>query len=337
MGTTVSASRPRRARAFAPGHVTGIFLPETSARDPRARGSRGAGLVLSLGVTAAVTWTPTARRTVRVAADVPNPLPISEEVARRLYGGSRGSLSVRLRHDLPIGQGFGTSAAGALATGLAVAQVLDLPRSRAIEVAHLAELFGGGGLGGVAAILGGGLEVRERPGIPPFGSVRHRPLSGTVLLGVVGRPIPSPKQLKDAGLADRARRAARGFVPGRSPAGAASFGSQSERFTDRLDLASPRLRTVLQALRREGLHAAQAMFGESFFALVPRSGVPEGVWTGLARARVPAVEVALGRQGARRLRFADPTPRAPRPPPFLLRATAVPQGFRRGGPLARLP
>ena len=185
--------RVLEARAFAPGHVTGVFRPDASQRDPRARGSVGAGLVLELGVWGKARFSPGARSRVRVVADCRTPLPISEEVARRLAPEASGTLTVRLTHELPIGQGFGMSAAGALATALAVGSLSGRPRSKAIDVAHLADLFGGGGLGGVAAILGGGLEVRTRPGgLPPFGHVTHRSFPPALLVGVIGRPISSP-------------------------------------------------------------------------------------------------------------------------------------------------
>jgi len=79
-------SRPlaRTARAFAPGHVTGIFRPEMTYRDPRGRGSVGAGVVLELGAWAEARFLPGTRAIVRVTGDYPGPWPISEDVARRL-------------------------------------------------------------------------------------------------------------------------------------------------------------------------------------------------------------------------------------------------------------
>ncbi len=132
------------------------------------------------------------------------------------------------------------SAAGALATALGVAFVLDFPRARAIQTAHLADLFGGGGLGGVAAILGGGLEVRREPGIPPFGRVLHHALTKRVVVGVAGEPLPSPTLLRSKRFLQRLRAAA---TPGldhvlRTPRWNV-FLDESERFTDRLRIFPP--------------------------------------------------------------------------------------------------
>lgn len=269
------------------------------ARDPRGRGSVGAGLVLELGVHATATFRPGAPRRLRVVSELGVPLSISAEVARRLLGDRKGRLEVVLSHQLPIGQGFGTSAAGAVATAIAVAEVLGRPRRHAIEVAHLADLFGGGGLGGVAAILGGGLEVRRRPGIPPFGEVVHETFPGTVWIGVVGGPIPSPQVLGDPPLLARIDAAARALLPDGRDVRPSTFFAIGERFTDRVQLAAPRLRDVLRGLRRRGARAFQAMFGQSFVARSRSGASAREIGSWLGRAGVRAVEISASPYGAR--------------------------------------
>ncbi|MGI0071737.1 MAG: hypothetical protein ACRECT_06700 [Thermoplasmata archaeon] len=285
--------------AFAPGHVTGIFAPAAAARDPRGRGSKGAGIVLELGVRARASFRPGPGRSVRVTSDLAIPLPISQEVARRLAPERAGALSVRLVHELPIGQGFGMSAAGATATALAVAALSDRSRGEAVEVAHLADLFGSGGLGGVAAIEGGGgFELRRRPGLPPRGNTVHRRFTGTLFVGVVGGPIPTPRLLRERGFLDRVAVASKG-LDGllRRPSAAAFFGL-SERFTDRLGLAPPPLTRVLSGLRARGAWAAQAMFGRSFFARPRNSASRARIAAWLETAGVRAVELSAAERGA---------------------------------------
>jgi pantoate kinase len=295
----VPGASVRLGRAFAPSHVSGVFAPQLEARDPRGRGSLGAGLVLSVGVTASAVWRSGPGPSVRLTADRPSPLEISHEVARRLVADRPGDLSVHLEHALPIGQGFGSSAAGALATGLAVAAALGLPRRRAVEVAHLADLFGGGGLGGVAAILGGGLEMRLKAGIPPYGRVVRRQVERTVLVGTVGAPIRSPTVLRDPRHLDRfanGERLVRELA--RHPSWS-RFWSVSERFTDSAGIASPRLSNVLRGLRARGARAAQAMFGRSFFATVPDAARAADARRWLDREGVAFRELRVGRRGAR--------------------------------------
>jgi pantoate kinase len=303
----VSGRSVRRAGAFAPGHVTGVFRPDASARDPRARGSVGAGIVLPLGVRATAQYVAGGPRRLRLSSDVGGRLAISEEVARRLFRGETGTLSVRLAHELPLGQGFGMSAAGATATALSVAALLRVPRQRAVEVAHLADLFGRGGLGGVAAILGGGLEVRQRPGVPPFGEVVHSPFRSPILVGVVTGPIPSPAVLGRSRWLRRIEAAARGWsVLGTRPT-PEEFFRASERFTDRTGLAPPRLRSTLRALRRRGAFAAQAMFGGTFIAMPRSRAARKAAVEWLQGLGVPTVELRAARRGAYALRAAPGT------------------------------
>lgn len=292
-------ARVVRASAFAPAHVTGIFRPALDVRDPRGRGSTGAGVVLELGVRAVAEYQPGRSRTTRVVGDAPAPLPISEEVARRLRPPTPGPLSVRLTHELPIGQGFGMSAAGATATALAVGALSGKSRAESLQVAHLSDLFGGGGLGGVAAIVGGGgLEFRTRGGLPPFGRVRHLPLAGSLFLGLLGRPLPSPRLLRDPGLLERVDAASDGLDRLLTRPGTERFFELSELFTDRMGLAPPSLVRVMRAIRRRGAWAAQAMFGRAFFAR-PRESARRGElvrW--LQRTGLPVVELSAAGRGA---------------------------------------
>ncbi|MCI4368610.1 MAG: hypothetical protein L3K09_03500 [Thermoplasmata archaeon] len=256
--------------------------------------------MLDAGVYAIARLGPARRRAIAFTSDVADPLPISEEVARRLLRGRNASIEVELRHELPVGQGFGMSAAGATATALAVARLLGVERGIAVGTAHLADLYGRGGLGGVASILGGGLELRRRPGVPPWGSVEHRPFPLPIVVAVLGPPIPSVGPLSDDALLERVRDAAtpalaqlgRSLTPGR-------FLMEAERFTDELSLGSPRVHRVIRGLRGPGIRVAQAMFGESLFAVAANGQARRRLLRRLERRRLPALLLGAARSGAR--------------------------------------
>jgi pantoate kinase len=295
----VVRARVRVGEAFAPGHLTALFSPETSAADPRARGSRGAGIVLELGARADARFAPGRTRSVELDADIAGPLPITRAVARTLLRERPGRLRLAIRHELPVGQGFGMSAAGALATALATAQATGLTRATAVEAAHRADLAGGGGLGGVAAILGGGLELRTRAGVPPWGEVRYRRFPLPLFVAVLGRPLPTAPLLSDVAFLRRVKASAE---PGLRRLGAEPTArtllEEAERFGERLGLASPRVAHALRALRRSGAWAGQAMFGESVYA-VPRSpGSRSRVVRVFERLGARAVELRAARRGA---------------------------------------
>jgi len=260
----------------------------------------GAGLVLEAGVLACAEWQASRRPSMRIRSDVTQPLPISEEVARRLLARRPGQLRITLGHELPIGQGFGMSAAGALATALAIASATGDSRRNAIEVAHLADLYGRGGLGGVSAILAGGMEIRERPGIPPWGLVRHYPASGTAFVIVAGDAMPSPGLLRDARFLGRVQRAAEpGLGRLRRRPSLSNFLLEAERFTDALRLGPPPVLRRAHELRSEDTRVAQAMFGRSLFAMARTRRARTALVSTLTRLGFRAAEVPLARRGAR--------------------------------------
>jgi len=154
----------------------------------------------------------------------------------------------------------------------------------------------------VAAILGGGLEVRTRAGVPPFGHVVHRPFSPRILVGVVGRAMPSPSVLRDRAALQRITDASRGWESLGSSPSVGRFFRFSERFTDRAGLASSQVARIVTALRRRGAFACQAMFGESFFAH-PRSAAARAAcveW--LEDEGIRAVEVRASTTGGHAIR-----------------------------------
>lgn len=292
----------REAAAFAPGHLTLFFTPDLTARDPRARGSVGVGVCLELGVRAWARWDPSRHGGVRLRSDRRGPHPISRDVARRLVGTRDGRLELELRHELPVGQGFGMSAAAATAVALAVGGVLGTPSAEAWQVAHLADLFGGGGLGGVAALGGGGWELRQRPGIPPYGRVVHRRFAPALLLIPMGRARPSSALLGSAQFLRRLERAGAPCVRlARGPASPAELLEASERFTDRVALGPDDLLEEARALRRLGAWVGQTMFGSSLWAIAKEPPARERILHRLQQRDRRAVELLAARSGARRL------------------------------------
>ena len=75
---------------------------------------------------------------------------------------------------LPIGAGFGTSAASALSLTLALNDFLNLGYSTELcgQIAHMAEINLGSGLGDVIAQTGKGLVLRTSPGAPGIGEIK---------------------------------------------------------------------------------------------------------------------------------------------------------------------
>ncbi|HET6399212.1 MAG TPA: hypothetical protein VFH47_06630, partial [Candidatus Thermoplasmatota archaeon] len=182
------------ARAHAPGHVSGLFAIHDEPEEPLRKGSRGAGWCVDRGATA--TAMPSERPRLRVDG-----AEGEWEVTRRALHilAPRQAMDVDVRLELPVGQGFGMSAAGTLAACLAAASELGLEPEAALEATHQAEVEAGGGLGDAVAAWHGSAEVRMRPGCPPHGWVsRVEPPPGTRLLYcVLGDPLPTRSVIRE--------------------------------------------------------------------------------------------------------------------------------------------
>jgi pantoate kinase len=294
---------PPGSTAFAPGHVTGIFLPRREAADPLAQGSLGAGVVLDLG-SRACAWAgpapPGGGTLTLLDRGRPVRWPITEDAIRRIPGTQDHHLRVELVHELPVSQGLSMSAAGSLAASLAVAREIRRPESEAVAAAHRADLELHGGLGGVASILGPGLEVRRAPGIPPHGVIERTSLKLGFFLATTGAPLPSPPLLSDPAFLQRVTRAAErsmGALP--PPPVAWELALQVfERFTDELALAPPPLRRVIDELRYQRVRCAQAMLGNT---LLVWAGDTEGearAISTLRRAHLTPWRLHVGERGA---------------------------------------
>ena len=164
--------------AFCPGHVTAFFEVHEDP-NPRAKGSRGAGLCLSLGV-----------RTVARVRDAPRPsidvivndrrqkAEVTQRVIEKLVGSRSLQVKVLSETPLPVSQGFGVSAAAALSTALALDDALGqgVPRNELVAIAHETEVECGTGLGDVVPASLGGMDLRSKPGAPDWAEVRSSPV-----------------------------------------------------------------------------------------------------------------------------------------------------------------
>ena len=161
-----------KGRAHVGGHVTLIFSIQDDAESLLEQGSRGAGISLDRGVIIEAIGE-SGNGSLSISGDAPG-----DELHRLVLeelttlDSAFGEYDWILSHEgeLPSSQGFGLSAAGAIACGLAIQRALgvdeDLARSRAIHIAHRVERRLSGGLGDVAALHSGGIELRLEPGCP---------------------------------------------------------------------------------------------------------------------------------------------------------------------------
>ena len=257
-----------QGEAFCPGHVTAFFEVVDDA-DPRRKGSRGAGLSLSLGV-----------RTVARVREASTPsldilvngrkarAEVTEAIARKVLGDRSYEVKILSDTPLPVSQGFGVSSAAALSTALALDDALGLgtPRDELVALAHVAEVECGTGLGDVVPASLGGMDLRLRPGAPGHAEVRKFAVRKDLLLAVLGPEMPTRSVIRDPAKVAAINRHGGACVQAfaRDPSFDRLF-DLGNRFAEDTGLASPTVREVVRASRMFG-RAAMAMLGNSIFA-----------------------------------------------------------------------
>lgn len=151
---------------FMPAHITGFFSIENND-NPLKNGSCGAGFLLDRGVETTLEDSSEFKTNVNQGSDI-----VINEVLK--YFNIEDSFEITQDIQLPIGAGFGTSAASALSLSLALNEFFDCGYSKngCGQIAHKAEVSLGGGLGDVIGQTGSGLVLRTRPGAPGVGKIK---------------------------------------------------------------------------------------------------------------------------------------------------------------------
>jgi len=187
-----------RRAAFCPGHITAFFEICDNHTEPLRIGSRGAGLCISLGARSTVSVEESSWQEIRIRIDgTETGAPVTRDALAYLLGERHFRVEVDTALDLPMEQGFAMSAAGALSAALALCDALGIDQRKAYEAAHIAEVKNRTGLGDVAGIYAGAMELRAEPGLPPFGRVERIDAEAELVLSVLGSPIKTPNVLRD--------------------------------------------------------------------------------------------------------------------------------------------
>lgn len=268
--------------AFCPGHVSCVFQPLNSL-DALSTGSRGIGIRLNKGAHATVTERDD--DVVNIYLDgVQSIAHITRMAAQELAPG-RG-FDIRIDNDLPVSQGFGMSAAGAISSALCIADIVGQPRTRAFMAAHVAEVRGGGGLGDVAAIVAGrDVPVRTVPGFPPYGKVESAGLRvPTLTLAVIGTDMKTESVLGDPRMMKMIRSAGDEAMEAflQDPTMDRLY-EVSNSFSSEAGLESPAIRRAIERLAAKGFRAGMCMLGNSIFTDAPEDAVHKALGWGNVR------------------------------------------------------
>jgi pantoate kinase len=253
--------------AFAPGHISSFFEPVYIDKNFDRTGSCGAGINISLGVLSHVTVEPTLHHTVVVRINgFPSNAPVTKLALKYLLMKTPLRVTVDTILDLPISQGFGMSAAGALSASLAVANLFHIPRENAVKAAHYAEVQLRTGLGDVVGSNFGGIEIRRKAGLPPWGMQEHIPGNFDMVLCIIGKEINTHKILSDNtqlhNISYYGRYCTKKLVENPSIKQLFSLGW---KFTKKIAIADKLVLKAIEAANQHG-QASMCMLGNSVYA-----------------------------------------------------------------------
>ena len=184
-------------------------------------------------------------------------------------------ISIEHKVNVPIGAGFGTSAAFALGTSIGIARTMNMPitYNKAASIAHLAELEMGSGLGDVIAEICGGIVLRLKEGAPGVGNV-DKILDGSdsennlfVVAKSLGE-IETSSIINDPSYKKKINQTGKNLLfeilKNPSPE---FFMKLSRKFSEETQLMNDEVLEVVNVLQDETLGASMAMLGNTAFAI----------------------------------------------------------------------
>ena len=303
------------SEAFCPAGISSFFevcdhdAVGNPLTDPARIGARGGGFAIARGVTARVTL----RKRERTSIDVrinSRPAPEAQTTRSALErlvnaGGFSGSVIVKIEVKVPIAAGFGTSAAGTLASCLALSDAANLPVSfnELGRITHISEVLNRTGLGTTSALLCGGFVLVNEPGAPGIGLVdRLRfPESHSVICAYLG-PIQTRDALAKRVDSSRDVAAAKATLDAihKDPS-LSTFLRESRKFGEQAGFETSRITRLISTMITAGaMGAAQNMIGEAVHGVASDSkaaSVVKAVGRAFPEAKV--FTSPIDRQGVR--------------------------------------
>ena len=164
---------------FVPSHITGFFSILDN-EDPLLKGSLGAGVLLDKGVITEIDENDENDSNFSILIngkkDEYNEVIILKtiELMEKDIKLDLENVLIKQSIQVPIGCGFGTSAASAIGTALCINEHFNLGLSieECGKYAHLAEVNLGTGLGDVIGELSKGIVLKTKPGAPGYGEAK---------------------------------------------------------------------------------------------------------------------------------------------------------------------
>jgi pantoate kinase len=305
----------KTAKAFSPSGISSFFeicdsTPSGSPiQDLEKAGARGGGFAIEKGTTTEVTISSAETNHIRVfinRKETPE-AETTKLVAQMLLEKVDRAYDIIVMHkvDVPIGAGFGSSAAGALTTALALSKTLELSMTynQLGKLAHVAEVKCKTGLGTVGPLMLGGCVLTLEPGAPGIALLDRIPISTdhVVVAGVFG-PTLTKQVLSSYEKRHQVNKHGRKTLEDiLSEPSLGNFLACCLSFAEKTGFLTPRLRGLVKLAEKAGaIGAAQNMVGEAIHAVTTSENV-ENVVDAFKQA-LPKEKIIVARvdtQGAR--------------------------------------
>ena len=268
----------RVSEAFCPAGISSFFeicnvdLSGKPLADPARIGSRGGGFAIPRGATSRAIVRKSAETRVKIKINSkPTPEALTTRSAIEQLLRSRGvalDVAIDVRVASPIAAGFGTSAAGTLASCLAVSDAADMPvtLNELGRITHVAEVVNRTGLGTAAALLTGGFVLVTEPGAPGIGLVDRLlfPTNHSIICAYIG-PISTRETLAKADVAVRVNAYAKRTMDAiRQNPTLSTFLAESRKFGREAGFETTKVTRLISTMISSGAAgAAQNMIGEA--------------------------------------------------------------------------
>ncbi|RLI44876.1 hypothetical protein DRO69_06365 [Candidatus Bathyarchaeota archaeon] len=281
-----------KAKAFCPAGISGFF--QICDKEPNGKpitdleriGARGGGFALKKGVLTEVDVVEQEQKSLNVFINgkLAPEAETTRTVVNMLLERVNKSYSIAVRHsvEVPIGAGFGSSAAGALSVALALSKALNinLTYNQIGRIAHVAEVKCRTGLGTVGGLMLGGCVIIVEPGAPNYAVIDRIPISPNYqIVAGVYKPQLTSKFLKATKKRDLINEMGQKTLDKiLADPSLEGFLHACREFAEKTRLATQRVRKLMDAAEKSGsVGVAQNMLGEAVHALVEKDKVKKVV------------------------------------------------------------
>ncbi|MEN4007273.1 MAG: pantoate kinase [Methanobacteriaceae archaeon] len=261
---------------FVPSHITGFF-EIIDKQNPLKKGSRGAGVVMDKGIITKIKISDGNRIKIKInQKNDPKNATMTEkiiEIIKRDFNLDDKKILINHEVHVPVGAGFGTSAAFALGTVFGLSNLLNLPLTfnRAAQIAHIAEVEMKSGLGDVIGEISGGMVLRLKEGAPGIGITDKLLLDPSEDFFVISKclgEINTADIIEDPVHKEKINFMGQNLlfklIKNPKPENLMNL---SRKFAEKTGLISSEVSEIMKVLEDETIGASMAMLGNTAFAI----------------------------------------------------------------------